>query len=466
MSIMRTGVLLLLASVAVACTAPATRVEPAEAPLGLPADLEPRLVRLDSAQREFLLGEDVLRVVPTRGRLIRELGRRDAEQVEVYVGDLMAVVAAMRFDPERDMAEVPMNLESPDYNSFRVLRPVALEEHRREPGPFMLSRYLRGRSSIPTFAGAPVAITPEDLVAGDVDVAIVGIPQNLGSGWRDARNGPRAMRAMHGLGDRDMYSMLDPHAELNIVDYGDFAVDRLAIERTTDHIRVMVREVAETGTIPMLVGGDMSLTFSTVAAISDLHGRDSLTLVHFGAHYNADRLGDHPLTDRQSIHRLLVSGLLRGSNVIQVGLRGPEAGPEDLRWLREQGVRYHTMASVERQGWPAVMERVLAEAKAGGGKVYVAVDLSVLEPGIATAGRPVPGGLVMRELLPAVRRLCAETEVVGFELMDLAPMLDPSIMGALAANYVMNACLAGVALRKRGMTEPGYLHPLVVDHGS
>lgn len=432
-----------------------------------PAHMEQQLRTLDDTQREFLRGDEVRRVVPSWNRLLRELERRDPLALETYVHDLMVTVEAMKFQPDEDMAETPMNLESSDYNNYTILRPQEFNDHRRDPGPFALTAYLRpGSAAIPTFAGAPVAITPEDLIAGDVEVAIVGIPLNLSSGWRDSGNAPSALRAVHGMGQRDMYSLLDPHMELNIVDYGDLARDNLSIERTVGHVREMLRAVAETGAVPMVVGGDQSMTFPAVAALSDVKGADNLGVLHLGAHYNASRVGDHPLTDRQSMYRLLDDGIVAGSAVVQLGLRGPEAGEEDFRWLREQGVRYHTMAEVERSGWDTVFERALTEIKSGPELIYLSIDLSVLELGIATAGRPVPGGLSMREMLPAIRRVCAETNVVGFEIMDLAPMLDPSpVLGALNANYIMNACLAGMSMRKLGLTESGYLHPMVVGHG-
>ena len=71
----------------------------------------------------------------------------------------------------------------------------------------------------------------------------------------------------------------------------------------------------------------------------------------------------------------------------------------------------------------------------------------------------------MREVMPLLRRLCAETEIAGFELADMAPMLDFTYVSALNANYLMNACLAGIALRKEGITEANYLSPLALDHG-
>jgi agmatinase len=187
-----------------------------------------------------------------------------------------------------------------------------------------------------------------------------------------------------------------------------------------------------------------------------------------GAHFNAEATGAHQVSDRDVFYKLITENKLAGGSLIQVGLRGPQAGAEELQWLRDQGVKYHTMAAVERRGWTAVMERVLAEASADGNPVYISFDVSVLDPSqLPAAGRAVPGGLTMREVLPLVRRLCSENQVAGFEILDLSPILDLTYTSALNANYVMNACLAGVALNKSGIaTNANYLSPLALDDGS
>ena len=79
-------------------------------------------------------------------------------------------------------------------------------------------------------------------------------------------------------------------------------------------------------------------------------------------------------------------------------------------------------------------------------------------------GTPVPGGLTMREALPIVRRLCAENQLVGFEIVEVAPQLDPTYRTALNANFIMHACLTGVAMRKKGITQPGFLSDLTTEH--
>ncbi|MEP4099329.1 arginase family protein, partial [Paraglaciecola sp.] len=78
------------------------------------------------------------------------------------------------------------------------------------------------------------------------------------------------------------------------------------------------------------------------------------------------------------------------------------------------------------------------------------------------AGRPIPGGLSIIQARTMVRRLCAETEVVGFEMLDVAPYLDTSYKTALNANYIMHACLTGIAMRKAGKTQTNHLDSLAL----
>ncbi len=455
----------LLLSLMLGACASVEMVEPTTGADTWPPELTARLAALAPAQRAFLDSPAPLRVLPSRSKLEQLLAMKGDAELATFVADLESAVAALTFDPARDMAALPLDREATNFNNFKVLKPEALREYRRAAGPLSLQRYLVQKGGIPTFASAPVALTPEDLVAGDVDVAIAGIPQSMSSGNRDARNGPLELRMMSGIAQRDVSTLLDPMAVLNIVDYGDFAVDRMSVERSIDHVHDMVKSVADVGTVPFLVGGDRSMTYPTVRAVAASRAVP-LTVVQLGAHYDAEPTAAHTLSDRDALYRLLTEGHVSGSNLIQVGLRGPRPSRESFEWLREQGVRYHTMAEVEAHGWDAVMVRVLDEAVASGNPVYVTLDVSVLDPSnLAAAGRAVPGGLTVRELAPLLRRLCAETDVAGFELMDLAPMLDFSQNSALVSNHLMNACLAGMALRKQGLSEPGYLDPLALDHG-
>ena len=92
--------------------------------------------------------------------------------------------------------------------------------------------------------------------------------------------------------------------------------------------------------------------------------------------------------------------------------------------------------------------------------------MDVLDPSyLPSTGTPGPGGLTPREVFPLIRRLCAESNVVGFELVELAPTLDGAAQSALAAERVVRECLVGIALRKKGIDEKNYLLPLATDDG-
>jgi agmatinase len=149
-----------------------------------------------------------------------------------------------------------------------------------------------------------------------------------------------------------------------------------------------------------------------------------------------------------------------------VALRGYYPDKETFEWLREQGLRYHTMAEIERFGFDKVMEDVIREANDGPEYIFVSFDIDALDPAyMPGTGTPEPGGLTTREAFPIVRRLCAESNVVGFELVELLPLADPGYTTVMNANRIVRECLTGIAMRKKGITEKHYLSPLTVDDG-
>jgi agmatinase len=270
---------------------------------------------------------------------------------------------------------------------------------------------------------------------------------------------------MEGLSGVDVDTLIDPGLELRIADYGDISIDYMSVERSMDHVRMMVRDMASVGVVPFIVGGDHSLMYPDVAAMVDVYGKDKVGVVLLDAHAENVADNDHLISDKQAVSRLIADGIISGKNLVQVGLRDPEASVADITRMRAQGVRYHTMAEIDQTGWEAVLKKALAEVRAGPDNIFVSFDISVLDPVYATgAGRPTPNGLTMREALPMVRRLCAENKVVGFEMLDVAPILDASYKTAQNANAVMHACLTGIALRKKGLTDKDYVSPLSVTH--
>jgi len=215
----------------------------------------------------------------------------------------------------------------------------------------------------------------------------------------------------------------------------------------------------------MLVGGDTSMLYPGVKGVAQTLGEGSFGLLHFSAHPDADREGVHTISDDQALFLLLDQGIIEGKETIQVGMRGPAVTPETLQWLRDKKVRYHTMSEIQRKGFEKVLKRVYSEVSRGPDQYFVSVDVSVIEPAeMVAAGRIVSDGLHVQQLTEAIRHVCAAKKIVGFEITDMAPVLDVSRLSVVNANALLNACLVGMAVRKAGL-KPDYVHPLAADHG-
>lgn len=440
------------------------RVE-AEEPIELPDEVAPKLALLTAEERAFLESSDAQRFAGGLKETLEALEERSPEEVKAWVGGLREVFDSSRYIEGVDAASIPLNIDSERFNAWRLRRPRSMDP-QREDGPVPLGRY-DGDGGPPTFGGLPLALTREDLIAGEVDVAILGAPLNMGSGWRDsgAEATVELRRLGWAIGSHDQYVQIEASKVLTIVDYGDVAVDNESTERSMRHVREVVREIAETGAVPMIVGGDHSLEYPNVAALADVYGKERVSVIHFDSHYDAWWGGPHLISHGYPVYRLINEGHVRAADFIQVGLRSSEPDETGFNWMREQGMRYHTMAEIEQRGWDAVLDRVVAEASEEGRKLHISFDIDVIDPAFTPAtGTPVPGGINMREAISIVRRLCAEANVVGFDLVELHPALDPTYKTVLNSTHIIKACLTGLAMNREGITDTHYLSPLASEH--
>ena len=341
------------------------------------------------------------------------------------------------------------------------------DDAAREPGLIQIGRL--GRPGVRSFFGLPVALTQEDLRAANVDVAIMGAPIDMGFGWRGAGEGPSALRGQLRGGSASslphMHVGVAWKQELVAVDYGNSPIDVLSVERSMPPVRRMVREIAETGAIPIIIGGDHSLEYPNVAGVADVYGKENVGVIHFDAHFDAgDVRGGHLISHAQPVRRLVDDGHILGKNYIQVGLRGYWPGKEGFEWMRENDMRYHTMAEIERDGWDVVMDRILNEALDGPEYLYISFDIDVIDPAFTPGtGTPVSAGLTTREVFPLVRALCSENQMVGFDMVELNPLLDPGYTTVMNSGYLVQECLTGIAMRKKGIAERDYFNPLTVE---
>lgn len=373
---------------------------------------------------------------------------------------------------------IPLDKDDPTFDLWKQKRDDLSKG--REPGPINIQRYPGGFSfqGIPTFFKQPIALTPQDLTAGDVDVAIMSAHTDMGMGVRGASRGPNDLRAngdVYGSWGAysmpHMHTMINPFEDLVVVDYGDAPVDPLSTERSVHGIREIVREIASSkkkdgkNVIPFIVGGDHALSYPNIAAMADVYGKGNVGVIHFDAHYDGTLYFGHLINHGGWVKRLIKEGHVPGKNYIQVALRGYYPDLDTFKWMQEQQFRYHPMAEVEKRGWPAVMADVVKEAKDGPEHVFISFDIDTIDPAFAPGtGTPEPGGLNPREVFPLIRQLCALKKVVGFDLVEYAPDRDPGYTTGLVANRLLRECLTGIAMQKKGLA-PDFLSPFTTDDG-
>lgn len=374
---------------------------------------------------------------------------------------------------------IPLNTQDPTYDIWKTPRKDLGKG--REPGPINIQRYPGGTgwNGIPSFFRLPIALTPEDLKAGDVDVAMLGAYTDMGGGQRGANRGPGALRLSRAeyvpWGEWSlphMGTMINPLKDISVVDYGDAPVDPFSTSRSNEAIRAMVREITQVKrkngehVIPFIIGGDHSLTYPNVAGVVDVYGKGNVGVIHFDAHYDATQMMGHLAGHGMWVKQLIQEGHVPGKNYIQVGLRGYYPDKKSFEWMRQNKFRYHTMAEIERRGWKKVMNDIIKEAKDGPKYLYISFDIDVIDPAFMSGtGTPEPGGLTTREAFPIMRRLCAETNVIGVDVVELAPERDPGYTTVHNTNRLVRECMVGIALRKKGIKINDYMDPIVVDDG-
>ncbi len=307
----------------------------------------------------------------------------------------------------------------------------------------------------PTFAGVPAA-TLDDL--GDADVVIIGSPIDWGATYRPgARFGPGAIRRADYLGDEDgrphLPTGIDPFDEFSVVDVGDLVPAPGYLEESLEMTRNAVRRIAESGAVPLVLGGDHSITFANASAVADVHGHGNVALVHFDAHADTGEthMGGHLYGHGTPMRRLVESGAVPGHRFAQIGLRGYWPGPAVVEWMRSQGMRWWLMTEIEERGLPVVIDEAVAHVTDDATAVFVSVDIDVVDPAMAPGtGTPEPGGLTSRQLLDAVRRICRELPIVGADVVEVSPPYDgPGAITAFLANRVVLEVLNGMAEGRR-----------------
>lgn len=304
-----------------------------------------------------------------------------------------------------------------------------------------------------TFGKRPLLEDPEDIRSRGADAAIVGAPFDDAVTHRPgARFGPRAIRtATYQVGAQSLQLDINAWEYLDVVDAGDADIVPASMDRGHAMIFEKVRDVASSGAVPIVFGGDHSITWPSATAVAQVQAPHSIGIVHFDAHADTADSSWGVLSGHGTpMRRLIESGAVAGRNFVQVGLRGYWPPQEVLDWMADQGMRWHLMREIEERGAEAVIDDAIAEALDGPELIYLSVDIDVLDPGMAPGtGTPEPGGMLTRELLRAVRRIVGAVRLAGMDIVEVAPPFDHAEITAMAAHRVAMEALSAMAVRKR-----------------
>lgn len=294
------------------------------------------------------------------------------------------------------------------------------------PSPFESQPY----SGIATFGRRRHT---RDLV--NVDVAVVGIPYDGATSYRSGtRLGPRAIREQSLLlwGYNNALGVA-PFQAMNVIDYGDLEVIPVDVQATHRAIEEQMQPLINHGTTVLALGGDHSISLPLLRAHAKKFG--PLAVIHFDAHPDTwDReFGDQKYSHGTPFRRAIEESLIDTAAYLQIGIRGPTAGPQDYIDAKQLGARMITFDEASERGTAAVVEEV--RIRVGGRPAYVTLDIDCIDPAFAPGtGTPEVGGFTSHQMLQLLRGLRG-VNIVGFDLVEVSPPFDNNgITAILAAN--------------------------------
>jgi len=284
---------------------------------------------------------------------------------------------------------------------------------------------------------------------GGLDVAIVGAPFDGGTSYRTgARLGPREIRAQSSLiRPYSYFQKVAPFDRLKVADVGDVDAPPTSIEKAYTAIEQVMDRILGAGAVPLVVGGDHSISLPVLRAVARKHG--PVALVQFDAHIDTwDEYFGGKYFHGTPFRRAIEEGLIAAGRFVQVGIRGPMYGEEDFDFHREHRITMIDIDRVKAEG----VDRTLAamrQALDGSASVYVTFDIDGIDPAYAPGtGTPEVGGLTSHEAQRLIRGL-AGLPIVGCDVVEVAPPYDGpgQITSLLAANLMFE--LLGVIAGSR-----------------
>ncbi len=298
-------------------------------------------------------------------------------------------------------------------------------------------------SGVPTLLGA--SHQPDVAANGfaGLDVALIGIPMDLGVTNRaGARLGPRAVRNVERIGPYEHALRIAPATKLRVADIGDVPMQsRFSLEQCHADIEAYFKAIAAANVIPLSVGGDHSVSLPILKALG---AKRPVGMVHIDAH--CDTSGEYEgakFHHGGPFRQAVLDGVLDPERVVQIGIRG------SAEWLWEfsydSGMTVIHAEAIDSLGLGDVIAK--ARAVVGDGPTYVSFDIDSIDPAFAPGtGTPEVGGLTPREVLAILRGL-AGIDIVGGDVVEVAPQYDANTVTAQIAAQMLFEQLCLVALR-------------------
>ncbi len=302
-----------------------------------------------------------------------------------------------------------------------------------------------GERSLP-YAGIPTLLdTPIAESAAGLDVALLGAPMDLGVTNRPgARFGPRALRAIERVGPYNHVLDVVPTSELRCADIGDVPFrSRYSLEESLEDIEAFVHDVVGAGAKPLTAGGDHSISYPILKAVGSDRANGPVGLLHIDAHCDTQGAFDGSKFHHGAPFRLAtLDGVIDPERTVQVGIRGSAEFAWEFSYAA--GMTVIHIEDFAAAGVDAVIEQ--CRGVLGEGPVYVSIDVDGIDPAFTPGtGTPEVGGLTPREVQALLHGM-AGMEVVGGDVVEVAPQYDPSTNTAHVAAQMMFEVLSLMAL--------------------
>jgi agmatinase len=307
------------------------------------------------------------------------------------------------------------------------------------------------RSTVLVARGAGIATfmsLPHTRDLTGVDAAIVGVPSDTG-GTPGSRSAPRAMRDLSSLlRPVNAHHNVAPYQEMRVIDYGDLQVIPGSLMRTYDEIVAGLAPLFAQGVIPVCLGGDHSITLAHLRAAAQRHG--PVAMLQFDSH--TDVYDVYYETERYNagtpFRRAVEEGVVDPGRSIMVGLRGAVYTTHDYQDARDLGYHVRTIDDVVERGIPQIVQDI--RDVVGDHPLFLTFDVDCLDPAFAPGtGTLEIGGLTTREALTIVRGLDG-LNFVGFDVVEVNPMLDPGRTTAVVGATMAFEFLSLLALARAG----------------